>query len=163
MLAIITAVVSFVVTFLLFPVVISRLKKAGITGRDINKPKRPYIADMGGLVIVTGFSAGIIAIVAGETFSPETLDTNLTQILAVFSVILIMALIGVVDDLIGVRQVTKAVLPLLASLPLVAIKAGQTLVFLPFFGATDFGVFYSLVLVPIGITGASNACNMLDL
>ncbi|MFC1968803.1 hypothetical protein ACFLVX_05425 [Chloroflexota bacterium] len=162
MLALVIIAVSFTVTFLIFPVVIPRLIKAGITGKDMNKPGGwPVVAEMGGLVIMAGFGAGIIAIVASETFSREILNTDLAQILAVFSVILIMTLIGVVDDLIGISKVTKAVLPLLSSLPMVAIKAGQTLMFLPLIGPTDLGVVYSLVLVPVGITGAANACNML--
>jgi len=32
---------------------------------------------------------------------------------------------------------------------------------IPFVGLIDFGIFYSLVLVPLGITGAANAVNML--
>lgn len=154
-------VICFATTFFIFPAAIPRLKRAKIVGRDMHKPSQPEVAEMGGLVIVAGFSAGIITIVAIETFFSRFLYVDLTQILAVFSVILMMAMIGVADDLIGVRRGTKAITPLLASLPLVAIKAGQTVMKIPLIGQVEFGIFYSLVLVPIGIAGAANAFNML--
>lgn len=153
--------ISFMVTFLLFPVAIPRLKKAGIIGEDMNKPEKPAVAEMGGLVIVAGFITGIIAIIIIDTYSSVTFHADMTQVLAVFSMILIMTSIGAIDDLIGVRQVTKAILPLLASLPLVAIKAGHPALYLPFLGPTNLGIISFIVLVPIGITGAANACNIL--
>jgi UDP-N-acetylglucosamine--dolichyl-phosphate N-acetylglucosaminephosphotransferase len=153
--------ISFLVTFLLFPVVIPRLKRAGITGEDMNKPEKPAVAEMGGIVIVIGFITGIVTIFIIDTYFSVTLHVNLIQVLAVFSMILIMTVIGVIDDLIGVRQVTKAFLPLVASLPLVAIKAGHPTIYLPFLGPINLGIISFLVLVPIGITGAANACNIL--
>ncbi|MFC1981433.1 hypothetical protein ACFLVN_04230 [Chloroflexota bacterium] len=153
--------ISFVATFAIFSFVIPHLNRAKIVGKDMNKPGQPEVAEMGGLVIVAGFSIGIIAIIAAETFFSSLLTIDLTKILAVFSVILVMTLIGVVDDLIGIRQITKAFSPLVASLPLVAIKVGQTIMKVPLIGPVDFGIFYSLILVPIGVTVAANAFNML--
>lgn len=154
-------IISFAVAYCIFPLAIPRLKKARIVGNDMNKPGQPEVAEMGGIVIVAGFSAGVTAIIACETFFSKIFAVDLTQTLAVFSVILIMALIGIVDGLIGIRQGAKAVVPLLGSLPLVAIKAGHTVMVVPFIGTIDFGIIYSLVLVPMGITGAANAFNML--
>ncbi|MEM5830883.1 MAG: glycosyl transferase family 4, partial [Candidatus Aenigmatarchaeota archaeon] len=39
--------------------------------------------------------------------------------------------------------------------------AGETTMSLPFIGSVDFGIFYPLVIVPIGVVGASNMVNML--
>lgn len=154
-------VISFATTFFIFPRVIASFKRAKIVGKDMHKPGQPEVAEMGGLVIIAGFSSGILTIIAIETFLQGILSVNLIQILAGLSVVLIMTLIGIVDDLIGVRQIPKVLMPLLASLPLVAIKAGYTLMKIPFIGEVDFGILYCLVLVPIGITGAANAFNML--
>ena len=154
-------VISFATTFFIFPAVIARFKRAKIMGKDMHKPGQPEVAEMGGLVIVAGFGSGIITIIAIATFFPGLFSADLIQILAALSVVLIMTLIGIVDDLIGVRQILKAIMPLLASLPLVAIKAGHTLMRIPLIGQIDFGILYPLVLVPIGITGAANAFNML--
>ena len=154
-------VISFATTYLILPAGIASFKKAKIVGQDMHKPGQPEVAERGGLVIIAGFSSGIITVIAVNTFLPSLLSINLTQILAAFSVVLIMALVGSVDDLIGIRQIPKAIIPLLASLPLVAIKAGHTVMNIPLIGQIDFGIIYPLVLVPIGITGAGNAFNML--
>lgn len=154
-------VIPFATTYLILPAAIVSFKRANIVGKDMHKPGQPEVAEMGGLVIVAGFSLGIITIIAVNTFLPSLLSISLIQILAAFSVVLIMTLLGSVDDLIGVRQIPKALIPLLASLPLVAIKAGHTVMNIPLIGQIDLGIIYPLVLVPIGITGAGNAFNML--
>jgi len=46
-------------------------------------------------------------------------------------------------------------------LPLVAIKVGKSFLKLPIFGHIEVGLFYPLLLVPLGVTGAANAVNML--
>jgi hypothetical protein len=51
--------------------------------------------------------------------------------------------------------------PIIAALPLMAIAAGETTMFIPFFGIINLGIIYSLIVIPIGVTGASNAFNML--
>ena len=155
-------VISFVITHFVFPGVIANLKKAKIVKKDMHKPGQPEVADMGGIIIVAGFTSGIITIGALETFFPGMLSIELVRLFAALSVVLIMTLVGTIDDLIGVPKVPKAIIPLLGSLPLVAIKAGHTLMNIPFIGQVDFGILYPLVLVPIGITGASNAFNMLS-
>ena len=154
-------VISFATTYFVFPAVIAGFKRAKIVGKDMHKPGLPEVAEMGGLVIVAGFSSGIIAIIAIGAFLSGTLSIELVQILAALSVVLIITLVGSVDDLIGIRQVPKAIIPLLGSLPLVAIKAGHTLMNIPLIGQVDFGILYPLVLIPIGITGTANAFNML--
>ena len=55
----------------------------------------------------------------------------------------------------------KALLPVVAALPLV-VRAGISTIRIPLIGQVDFGPFYALVLVPLGITGAAIAVNMLD-
>ena len=153
--------ISFTATFLAFRVVIPRLRRAKIVSRDMHKPYQPEVPEMGGLVLVAGFSIGTITIITIATFFSRLLSVNTTQILAILSVVLIIAIIGIIDDLIGMRQGIKAITPLLASLPLVALKIGSTTMSIPLIGCVDFGIFYPLVLVPLGVTGAANAVNML--
>lgn len=153
--------VSFIVAFFAFPLLIPRLKRAGIVGKDMHKPEKPEVAEMGGLAIVAGLGSGLILAIALETFLAQVLTINLPALLAALGTVLIVALIGILDDLFGISQGVKALLPLFAALPLVAVKAGKTMMRLPFLGPVDFGLFYSLVLVPLGITGAANGVNML--
>jgi UDP-N-acetylglucosamine--dolichyl-phosphate N-acetylglucosaminephosphotransferase len=154
-------VVSFAACFVGFPIVIPRLKKAGIIGKNMNSEKQEEIAEMGGLVIAAGFGVGIVFAIFLRTFFDLFLSVSLTSILAVLSTVLIVVIIGVFDDLISMRQWIKAIIPVFAALPLMALKEGYSMMRIPFVGLIDFGIFYSLVLVPLGITGAANAVNML--
>jgi len=154
-------IVSFAVSFTGFPIIIPRLKKAGIVGKNMNSEKQEEIAEMGGLVMTAGFGAGIIFAISLRTFFDLFLSVSLTSILAVLSTVLIVVIIGVFDDLISIRQWIKAIMPVFAALPLMAIKEGFSMMRIPFVGMIDFGIFYHLILVPLGITGAANAVNML--
>ena len=154
-------IISFAVSFVAFPVIIPRLKRAGIVGKNMNSKNQEEIAEMGGLIIAVGFGAGIVFAIFLRTFFDLFLSVSLTSILAVLSTVLIVVIIGVFDDLISMRQWIKAVIPVFAALPLMALKEGYSMMRIPFVGLIDFGIFYSLVLVPLGITGAANAANML--
>lgn len=48
-----------------------------------------------------------------------------------------------------------------SSLPLVAIEISDTIMNIPFLGKVNFGIWYPLILVPLGVTGAANGFNML--
>ena len=99
--------------------------------------------------------------IALEAFVPPTIPVDFTELLAVLAAVLLTGLVGILDDLLGMRQWVKAFLPVFAALPLVAIRAGHSTMTIPFIGRLDFGIFYPLILVPLGITGAANAVNML--
>ena len=60
--------VSFIISFILFPSMIFRLKKAGIVGKNMHSTIQEEVAEMGGLVIVAGFGAGIFTVIAAKTF-----------------------------------------------------------------------------------------------
>ena len=154
-------IISFAVSFVGFPIVIPRLKNAGIVGKNMNSEKQEEIAEMGGLVIAAGFGVGIVFAIFLRTFFDLFLSVSLTSILAVLSTVLIVVIIGVFDDLISMRQWIKAIIPVFAALPLMAIKEGYSLMKIPGLEIINFGIFYPLVLVPLGITGAVNAVNML--
>ncbi|HEX55458.1 MAG: hypothetical protein DRO94_02140 [Candidatus Altiarchaeales archaeon] len=163
-------ILSFIGTYLMTPWIIPKLRRAKITGKDMNKPGMPEIPEMGGFAIVFGTSLGVLTAIAAYTFSEQiysitglTLfpELRLELIFASLSTILIISIIGIFDDLFSMRQIVKALLPLFAALPLVAVKAGTTKMVIPFIGSIEFGILYILILVPIGITGASNVTNML--
>lgn len=156
-------VVAFVATYLVTSFFIPRLVRTGLVGKDMNKRGQPEVPEMGGLAVIAGFVCGVLVFIAVGTFGEEAWQDsyNLTVILAGLSTILIMALVGIVDDLFVMRQDVKALLPLFAALPLMAVRAGVSQMVLPVVGPVDFGLLYPLLLVPLAITGASNATNML--
>ncbi|MFH1663414.1 MAG: glycosyltransferase 4 family protein [archaeon] len=156
--------VSFGVTFIITPFIIRRMHLRGITGKDMNKLDKPDIAEMGGISVIFGFSSGIITSIFVSTYLGP-IQINLTVFLAMFMTVLLIGFIGLVDDLIGwrkgIRQWQHALFPVFAALPLMAISVGDTNMSIPFIAIVDLGIFYSLIMVPLGITGASNAFNML--
>ena len=153
---------SFIATFICTPWIIPKLERANFIGKDMNKQDRRKIPNIGGFAIIFGFSVGVLLAIGLFTYSGTFGGHfNPALILAAFSTILIMALIGVFDDLFSIHQAVKATLPLFAALPLVAVNAGVTSMDVPFIGFVNLGVLYALVLIPIGITGASNVTNML--
>ena len=160
-LLLVVALFSFLVTFIGFPIVIPRLERAGITGKNMNSAKQEEIPEMGGLVMVAGFCAGIIFIIFLKIFLRLLPGVYLITMLATLSTVLTIALIGVFDDLISMKQIVKAFMPAFAALPLVAIEISDIIMNIPFIGRVNFGILYPLVLVPLGVTGATNAFNML--
>ena len=154
------AATAFCLTSFAMPAVIRKMKAAMIVGHDVNKPGRPEVAEMGGLGIVMGVVGALLLAMAMNTFFGYSL--NLNEIMAAMLTMVIIALIGIFDDLFDMRKDVKTLLPMIASLPLVALAAaGSTAVSLPFIGSLDFGIFYIIVLIPLGVTVAANLTNML--
>jgi UDP-N-acetylglucosamine--dolichyl-phosphate N-acetylglucosaminephosphotransferase len=155
----ITFLAATAATLLLAPVYIRSAFNKGVTARDSNKKRRPVVANMGGFTILTGLSAAVSLAILLMALGPYD-DALFTSLLAAFASITMAALIGVFDDLFKLSRKTKPFLIAAAALPLVAITAGNTQMVLPFVGSVDFGLFYALALIPLGVTGAANALNM---
>jgi len=153
--------ISFLVSFILFPAMIIRLKKVGIVGKNMNREIKEEVAEMGGLVIIAGFGAGIFTVIAVKTFFNIFPSIDLISVLVALSSILIVVLIGIFDDLVSIPQKVKAFMPVFAALPLIVIEEGSTFIRLPFWGNVNYGLLYTLVIIPIEVTIAANAVNML--
>jgi len=151
---------AFCLTSFVMPAVIRKMKAAGIAGHDVNKPGRPEVAEMGGLGILIGVIGALLLAMAMKTFLGY--GFNLEEIMAAMLTMVIISLIGIFDDLFDMRKDVKALLPMIAALPLVALAAaGSTTISLPFIGPFDFGIIYIIVLIPLGVTVPSNLTNML--
>jgi UDP-N-acetylglucosamine--dolichyl-phosphate N-acetylglucosaminephosphotransferase len=120
--------------------------------RDMHKKGNSMVSILGGIIILVGFSAGMLYLVA---FGQE-----LVIYLAAFSSILLVSLLGLLDDIIDLPQAIRAILPVFAAAPLVAIKAGVSTMVFPIIGLVDFGILFQLLIIPVGVTGAANAINM---
>lgn len=64
-------------------------------------------------------------------------------------------------DRIGLSQFKKMMFVLPAVFPLMAVGAGSWTMHFPFLGAVSWGIFYPLVLLPVGLLFVSNVVNML--
>jgi len=127
----------------------------------MNSEKQEEVAEMGGLVIIAGFGSGIFIVITVKTFFHLFPSIDIISVLVALSTILIVVLIGIFDDLVSMPQQVKAFMPVLAALPLVVIKEGSTFMIMPFLGNINFGLLYTLVIIPLEVTIAANAVNML--
>jgi len=161
---IIPILVTFIVTLFLVPNWIKRAKKAGLVGKDVHKLKQKDIAESGGVTVVAGFAIGVLTYVAINTFIIGSSE-NFVEIFALMSTILLISFIAFTDDIlgwkIGLRRKTRLILVAFASIPLIAINAGRSTIVLPFFGVLELGAIYPLILIPIGIIGATSTFNFL--
>lgn len=128
----------------------------------MNKPGKPKVAEMGGVCVVFGFTLGMLAYIGILTFYSGT--SQYVSILAVLCTVLMTCMIGMIDDIlgwkIGLKQWQKPILTFFAALPMMVINAGHSTMVLPIVGSIEWGILYPLLIVPIGIVGASNAYNM---
>ena len=159
-------VISFVLTFLTIPFWIKKAGKAGLVWEDMNKPGKPKkIVGSGGVVVVMAFVIGVLYYIATRTFFFREPIISL-EIFALLSVVLIFTMIGIIDDLFGWKNKglsirSRLLLAIVASIPLVVINAGSSIVHLPFLGVINLGILYPLFFIPLGIVGAATTYNFL--
>lgn len=156
--------VSFLVTILFIPSWIRRALQEGLSGKDIQKKENVQVAESGGLMVVLGFILGVLIYIALRTFYLGTYDKS-TEIFALLTVILISFTIGFSDDILGWKRGlgkrVRILIVLFAAIPLVVINAGKSTISIPFMGSLDLGLIYPLILIPIGILGATTTFNFL--
>ncbi len=161
-----SVVISLGLTLIFLPKWIKKCKEVGLVWEDMNKFQRPKnVASSGGLIVVMAFVVGVLSYIAFRTLLKDSGEINL-QIFSLLTSILIFAIIGLTDDLLGwknggLNRKFRVFLALLAALPLMVINAGNNSMNVPFFGAVDFGLIYPLILIPLGIAATSTIYNFL--
>ena len=155
---------SFFVTLFFVGPWIRRASNAGLAGKDINKLNGKEVAEAGGVSVVSGFALGVLVYIAINTFLFDRTD-NFIEIFALMSCIFFIAFIAFTDDIlgwkIGLRRRTRIALVAFAAIPLIAINAGKSTIGLPLVGGVDVGLVYPLILIPLGIVGATTTYNFL--
>ena len=139
--AIICGLLSFFVTRFSMPRIIKKLENANIVGKDIHKSWKPIVAEMGGFGILFGFVIGIFS----GIYMHDILAYPLCVVLIV---ILLVGIIGIVDDLLALSSKEKFFLLFLAGLPLIWAAPNNV------------GIIY-LISIPIALSIGSKLTNML--
>jgi len=166
----VTALLAFIVTVMGTPMLIKAAKAKGIVGRDIHKKGTPEVAELGGLAIAAGIVVALLFAIGINSFATlrtifgiqESDGTNIVvSLLAALSGILMIELIGFVDDILGVRHAIKFLLPMAAALPLMAVKiTAISILMIPIIGELPIPpIIYVVILIPIGFTAATNVTN----
>ncbi len=171
-------IAGFVTTFILTPLAAEFLRDSGIIGIDQQKRDKPSIPTSGGIAVLFGFMVALTLFLGLTTFLPNAEPIRAELLLAALSSTLVIALIGLIDDIhvdqkgkevkrntqlsVGFqRWWVKPLFVLPAALPLMVVQAGQTSMQLPIIGIVEWGILYPLVLIPVGVIAVSNATNML--
>lgn len=154
--------VSFFVTFISLPSWIRRARKTCFIGKDVHK-HNIEVAELGGITVVLGVVISLLIYIALETFYFN--GSSSSFLLAAIATILIAAMIGMTDDMlgwkIGLRQREKVLLTLFVPIPLMVVNAGVSTMRFPFLGTMELGLLYPLLILPIGVVVATNAFNMI--
>jgi len=156
--------VAFLTTYASLKWWIIKANQLGFKGRDMNKYGEIYVAEAGGVWVSTGVAFGLLTYIALNKYTLKQLVYE-NELMALSLLLFMSSFLGFLDDLLGwkkgLRALYRIVLMAPLSIPLVVIKAGYSTISIPFIGVVDLGYLYPLVLVPIGILGASNAFNMI--
>ena len=162
----ISVLVSFLLTVILLPKWIRVCRKVGLLWEDMNKFGHPKnVASSGGIVVVMSFIFGVLTYVALKTFVFGG-TVRALEIFALLSMVLILGIVGLVDDLLGwkhggLSMKARLLLAVAASVPLVVINAGVHSMNVPFFGVVNFGIWFPLVIIPLAVAGVSTTYNFL--
>ena len=143
---------------------IAKAASIGLVGRDMNKYEKPLVAESGGIAVIIGAATGMLSYAFIRTFFYNS-TAELQIIFALVATLLLSGFIGFVDDILGwkkgISHKGKVLSTFFITLPLVALNMNNSVINLPFVGELTVGLFYPLLIVPLGIIGASNAFNML--
>jgi UDP-N-acetylglucosamine--dolichyl-phosphate N-acetylglucosaminephosphotransferase len=170
------SIISFFTVYFVAPSMKKFLERIDIIGTDQQKAGKPKMATSAGMLVIMGIVLGGFFFIGVNSFILHY-DINLEELLAAYCSILIMVMIGFMDDInirrkprsvkgiddhrIGLKQWQKPLLTLPAAIPLMAVSAGVTEMFLPGIGSVDFGAIYPLIFIPLAVVVVSNATNML--
>ena len=156
---IISLLIGFFLTLFFTPIWIRRAKSVGLVGKDIHKDSKEKVAEAGGVPVLFGFVLGFLSYIALKTFYFQDMNYFI-EMFSLLSVIMIVSFIGLIDDIlgwkIGLNKRTRILFLIFASIPLVVINAGESIVI-----GKEIGLIYPLIFIPIVIVGATATFNFL--
>lgn len=151
-------VISLMTVLLSLPGVIRMLKEREATGTDVHKPDKPEVPKGGGFILLFGLVFGLLVVLGLTTF--QSLSIESVGILAGLVSILMAGMIGLLDDYLDFSTRTKIALPLISTIPMMAMSVGTPTMVLPIIGTVNFGIWYALLIVPLMMTFIIDATNM---
>lgn len=163
-LILLTIFLSFFATFLILPYWIRRARTEKMVGKDMHKLDKREVAEGGGVCVLFGVSIGILLYIAIKTFYFGD-NSEIVPIFAMLCVILIGSIVGIIDDLLewkkGLSKKIRIFVVFFAAVPLMVINAGVSSIAIPFLGTVNFGIWYALLLIPLGVIGVTTTFNFL--
>jgi UDP-N-acetylglucosamine--dolichyl-phosphate N-acetylglucosaminephosphotransferase len=164
------AILAYVITHVILPPLMRKMREGGMEGRDVNKRARPRVPELGGIAALFAFAISLSLVLGVKKYLEPGPDEP--PYLAAIAVFFIAAMIGLIDDISNLKQRVKAGSVLFAALPLVLVhfRDGTYVTSEVFISYLPFGLApidlravylpFWLILVPAGVTGVANAMNM---
>ncbi|MGZ4846429.1 MAG: hypothetical protein ACXV3E_01370 [Halobacteriota archaeon] len=149
-LLVVSVLLSFVVTFVVSPPLIKRMKPAGVFGVDVHKVEKPEISEMGGFAIYAGFATSMVF--------AAFLGLNLTLILVSVFVVTLSTIVGALDDVMHLGAKEKPLLGYFAGIPLILTAGSDPYLLVPLLGVFWLGLAW-IPIVPFAVTAGANAVN----
>jgi len=121
--------------------------------RDYHKPGQPLVPNSYGIFYAL-ISVCYWFILSLKIYPKETL--------ALATSVLFGSTMGLIDDMVDLRWRYKAILPIFASLPYIALQpSGRTAIMLPLIGVVELDTLFFQLLVPVIVTVTTNTYNQL--
>lgn len=150
--------ISMVIMLVFLPTTIQMLEDRQKVGKDVHKKDQPEVPKGGGFILLFAIVSSLLVIVGFSTFLFQN-GVN-PAILGALVSILMAGMVGLLDDNLDFRDRTKIVVPLVASIPLMALNVGTTTMSIPFIGDVNLQWAYPLVVVPLMTTFIVDSTNM---
>lgn len=156
-----TFLIALFATMLLTPVVKNFASKFKIVDqpneRKVHKEPTPRL---GGAAIYLGFTAAmVIAVILANAFN---VHIKYLQILGIFISATIIFILGVIDDVRGLKSLTKLIWQLIASAIVIFFGVEINFISNPLNGVLPLIPYISIPLTLIWLTGVTNAINLID-
>jgi len=142
-------IISFIITLVITPIVIKFNKNHGVFGVDLHKIERFEVPEAGGIALLIGTI---------PMFFFYYLSFHDSSILMFIFPVAIIGIVGLIDDLYNIPQSLKTIVCLLGGIPLLFFVKDTILNLILF--KINIGLLY-YIIIPIGITAASNLTNLL--
>lgn len=126
---------------------------------DLHKPGKPLVPNGLGMVYVLASAIYLFALHGFQTWLLQ--DWGKPSALTLASCILFGGFMGLLDDWADIKWRYKAFLPIIAALPLIVIREGETRMSTYFWGKVDFGLAYYFIIVPVIVAVTTNVVNQL--
>ncbi|MEM0087148.1 MAG: hypothetical protein QW774_03305 [Candidatus Micrarchaeaceae archaeon] len=173
---IVPSLLAFVGTIAAVRFLMGYFSGAGIVAEDRNKGKPIKLPSSGGVGVAFGIMFGLLIYIFGATYIFRPILSIPSLFAASLSIILI-AFVGFIDDVNvkskrvwstgmksinkGLKRWQKPLLTAVGAIPLMAINAGISTIYVPGIGIIDLFLVYPLVIIPIAVIFVSNAVNLL--
>ncbi len=150
----VAAVVTLVLAYALTRVISQNFSRFGMAGADVHKLDKPLRAEMGGLAVLVAvpIGAGVMLF-----FDPSTTWLFVAGLVT----IALVGVVGVLDDVFGIRQRYKPFMVAAASAPLAYSLLGRSSITFPEVGTLHFGIWLPIFIIPLAIATSANFTNML--